>query len=267
MLYQFVKYSQLGAVAVIEQNRPDKRNAQNQLMLTEIEAALDAATTDASVRVIVIGGIGGHFSAGHDLREGEEKRADLSVEDRWVYEEKHFYGLCLKIWDCPKPTIARVQGACVSGAFMMANMCDLMVASDDAYFADPVVHSLGAASVEVLVHPWVMGLRRAKEMLFTGERMTAAEAREIGLVNRIAPVAELDAACMALAVRIAEAPPFGIKLTKRSLNHSQDVAGFRAALEAHFTAHELSHFTREYRATTTRGLGAAVDQGKRLLAG
>ena len=74
----------------------------------------------------------------------------------------------MSLWRCPKPTIARVQGACVSGAFMMANMCDLMVASDDAYFADPVVHSLGAASVEILVHPWVMGLRRAKEMLFTG---------------------------------------------------------------------------------------------------
>ncbi|KTE26382.1 MULTISPECIES: enoyl-CoA hydratase [unclassified Sphingopyxis] len=267
MTYDLVKYGQTGAVAVIEQNRPDKRNAQNQLMLTEIEAALDRAATDASVRVIVIGGIGGHFSAGHDLREGEEKRANLSVEERWAYEEKHFYGLCLKIWDCPKPTIARVQGACVSGAFMMANMCDLIVASDDAYFADPVVHSLGAASVEILVHPWVMGLRRAKEMLFTGERMTAAEANAIGLVNRIAPVAELDNAAMALALRIAEAPPFGVRLTKRSLNHGHDLAGFRSALEAHFTAHELSHFSREYLATVTRGLGAAVDQGKRLLAG
>ncbi|MBO9378914.1 enoyl-CoA hydratase [Sphingomonas histidinilytica] len=267
MDYEAISYERSGAVAVIVQNRPDKRNAQDQRMLTEIEHALGEATRDADVRVIVIGGAGDHFSAGHDLKEGEMKRSNFSVEERWAYEERHYYGLCLRIWDCPKPTIARIQGACVAGAFMMANMCDLIVAAEDAYFADPVVHSMGAAAVEVLVHPWVMGLRRAKEMLFTGERMTAAEAREIGLVNRLVPRAELDEATMALALRIAEAPPFGIRLTKRSLNNGQDLAGFRAALEAHFTAHELSHFTREVGETMARGLGKAVDHGKRVISG
>ena len=266
MSYEMIVFSKAGAVASIIQDRPDKRNAQNQQMLTEIEHALDDATRDPSVRVIVIGGTGDHFSAGHDLKEGEAKRSALSVEERWSYEERHYYGLCLKIWDCPKPTIARIQGACVAGAFMMANMCDLIVASDDAYFADPVVHSMGAAAVEVLVHPWVMGVRRAKEMLFTGERMTVSEAREIGLVNRVVPRGELEAATVALAQRIAEAPPFGIRLTKRSLNHSQNLAGFRMSLEAHFATHELSHFTEEVGETMARGLGKAVDDGKKLIA-
>ena len=261
-----IAYTQSGAVVTIAQDRADKRNAQNQQMLIEMEAAFARASADPSVRVVILGGLGEHFSAGHDLKEAERERSHLSVEQRWIYEERHYYGLCLKIWDTPKPTIARVQGACVAGAFMMANMCDLIVAADDSYFADPVVHSMGAAAVEVLIHPWVMGMRRAKEMLFTGERMYAAEARAIGMINRIVPRAELDEATMALAARIAAAPPFGLRLTKRSLHQGYDIAGFRAALEAHFTTHELSHFTDEVGAVMKRGLGKAVDDGKRLLA-
>jgi enoyl-CoA hydratase len=210
----------------------------------------------------VIAGRGEHFSAGHDLKEAQAKRADFTVEQRWAYESQRYYGYCLRIWDCPKPTIAQVQGACIAGGFMVANMCDLVVAADDAYFADPVAHTLGTAAVEVLVHPWVMGLRKAKEMLYTGMRMGAAEAHAIGLVNRVVPRERLDAETLALAQRIAEAPPFGLRLLKRSLNRSLDAQGFRVALEAHFDTHQLSHMTEEFAAARDAGLARAIDKGK-----
>ena len=145
---------------------------------------------------------------------------------------------------------------------MVANMCDLIIASDDAFFADPVCRTLGAAAVEVLVHPWVMGLRTAKDFLFTGRRMYMEEAQRIGMVNRVVPGAELDAATMALAEEVAAAPPFAIKLTKRALNRTADIQGFRNALMAHFDTHELSHMSQEFQAVRDRGLASAIKAGR-----
>jgi enoyl-CoA hydratase len=257
-----VAVERIGAVARIWHNRPGARNAENTPLLDAFETALDAAVGDPEVRVIILAGRGDHFSAGHDLKEAIAERTRYSVEERWAYETERYYGYALKLWDCPKPTIAQVQGACVSGAFMLANMCDLMLAAQDAFFADPVAQSLAAASVEVLVHPWVMGLRKAKEFLFTGQRMDAAEAHRIGLVNRVVPRAELDAATLALAEQIARTPPFALTLTKRSLNRTAEIQGFRAALAAHFDTHQLSHVTAEAMGIRAEGAARAIATGK-----
>jgi enoyl-CoA hydratase len=161
-----------------------------------------------------------------------------------------------------KPTIAQVQGAAVAGGFMVANMCDLVVASGDAFFADPVCRTLAASAVEVLCHPWVMGLRSAKEFLFTGRRMGAAEAHRLGMVNRVVPRAELEAATTALAEEIAAAPPFAIKLTKRSLNRAAEIQGFRSSIMAHFDTHQLAHVSEEFKQMRERGLASAIARGK-----
>ncbi|GGG44560.1 enoyl-CoA hydratase [Caldovatus sediminis] len=256
-----------GAVLRLLHDRPEMRNAESQTLLDELDAALREAIADETVRVIVIGGRGDHFSAGHDLKEAAARRAGFGVEERWAYEELRYLDYALRIWDCPKPTIAEVKGACIAGGFMVANMCDLIVASDDAFFADPVCRTLAAAAVEVLVHPWVMGLRAAKEFLFTGRRLGAEEAHRIGMVNRVVPRAELEAATMALAQGIAEAPPFALRLTKRSLNRTLDIQGFRAAIAAHFDTHQLSHMTDEFRRTREAGLAGAIARGKAATTG
>jgi enoyl-CoA hydratase len=261
-VYHDIDYRVEGPVAYILHARPELRNAESKRLLDEMDAALDQAAADAAVRVIVIGGQGDHFSAGHDLKEAQRDRQGFTVEERWAYEQKRYFDYALRIWDCPKPTIARVQGACIAGGFMVANMCDLVIASDDAFFADPVVRTLSCAAVEVLVHPWVMGLRRAKEFLYTGERMTAAEAREIGMVNRLVPRAELDAATQELAEKISGTPPFALSLIKRSLNRCFDAQGFRTALSAHFDIHQLSHVTDEFARMREGGLAGAIDRGK-----
>ena len=249
-----------GAVRRILLAREAQRNAQSQQMLDELMTAFDEAGRDDSVKVVVLAGKGAHFSAGHDLKQAQAERANFSVEERWAYEETRYFDYSLRIWDFPKPTIAQVQGACVAGGFMIANMCDLVVASDSAFFSDPVGHTLGAAATEVLIHPWVMGARKAKEMLFTGSKISAQEAHAMGMVNRVVSDADLGEATLALAQQIAKAPPFGLRLIKRSINRTLDAQGLRTALAAHFDTHQLSHLSAGFLSARDRGLASAIQK-------
>jgi enoyl-CoA hydratase len=255
---QLIEVERLGAVGRIAFNRPQARNAQNTQLLDELDQIFESLEKDSTVRVIILAAKGPHFSAGHDLREGAARVGDFTVEARWAYEEERYFKYCMRIWDSPKPTIAQVQGGCIAAGFMVANMCDLLVASDDAYFSDPVVHTLSAAAVEVLVHPWVMGLRKAKEMLLTGGRISASEALAIGMVNKVVPLEDLSQATLELAEQVSRAPPFAARLIKRSLNRSLDAQGFRVALNAHFDTHQLSHRSEEYMEARRRGLDSAL---------
>lgn len=259
--YTALAVTQSGPVLRIAHNRPEARNAESTQMLDELSDALDRAASDPMVGALIIGGEGPHFSAGHDLKEALADRGHYSVEERWEYEAERYFGYALKIWDFPKPTVAEVRGACLGGAFMVANMCDLMVASKDAYFADPVLFSIASASVEVLIHPYVMGLRRAKEFLFTNERMDAAEAYRIGMVNRVVEGEQLRETAHALAQKMSEAPSFAFKLTKRSLNRTLDLQGFRTALSAHFETHQITHVTAETQALRATGAGSLIARG------
>ncbi len=263
MEYTEITYELLGPVLRICHNRPKQANAESEKLLAELDHALSCAKNDDKVRVVIIGGVGKHFSSGHDLTDPLSTRRDLNPEQIWLWESEHYMGNALRVWDFPKPTIAQVQGACIAGGFMVANMCDLMVASEDAYFSDPVAHSLGAAAVEVLVHPWVLGLRKAKELLFTGQRLSAAEAKEWGMVNHVVPRAELEEFTLALANRIAEAPPMSMRMLKRSLNRTADMMGFRTSVMAHFDTHQLSHATDEHRAIVAAGMQASMEAAKK----
>ncbi|MBB4631672.1 enoyl-CoA hydratase [Sphingosinicella soli] len=260
--YSEILYEQIGAIARISHNRPAARNAESKLLLNELNDAVLRAGADADIRVIILAGVGDHFSAGHDLKEAQTSRSAFTVEERWDYEILHYFEFALRIWDLPKPVISQVQGACVAGGFMVANMCDLMVASEDAFFSDPVCQTLGTAAVEILIHPWVMGLRQAKDMLFTGRRISAKEGFEMGMVNRLVARADLESTTLALAEQVAKAPPFALRLTKRSLNRGYDMQGFRTALQAHFDTHQLSHNSAEFMAARDKGLGGAIAEGK-----
>lgn len=263
MDYNDISYEKHGAILRICHNRPDKGNAQSTRLLAELDDALEQAKSDDDVRVVIIGGQGKHFSAGHDLMDGMELRGDYTVEQHWVWEQEHFLGNALRIWDLPKPTIAEVSGACIAGGFMVANACDLVVASEDAYFSDPVLHSMGAAAVEMLVHPWVLGLRKAKELLYTGGRISAAEGKEWGMVNHVVPREELESFTMKFAEQIAKAPPNAMRMLKRSLNRTADMQGFRNAINAHFETHTISSSTREFWDIVNQGTKSMVASGKK----
>jgi len=186
-----VSSERLGAVARITMQRAEVRNAQNTELILALDEAMRAAATDDTVRVVVLAGAGPSFSAGHDLkavvgetREDAWRKLRRTPEGRFKHERELYVEKCLAIYHLPKPTIAQVQGHCVAAGLMLAAMCDLIVAADDAVFSNPVLRMTGAG-VELLVEPWELGVRKAKEFLFTGSQIDAAEAYRIGMVNRI----------------------------------------------------------------------------------
>ena len=208
-----IRYEVDAAVATITMNRPEVANAQDSALIDEIDAALDLADADDAVRVVILAGAGKHFSAGHDLKalvagDGDDPWVAVreTPEGKFEHEKTMYFERCLRIHDFRKPTIAAVQGSCVAAGLMLAAMCDLIVAADDAVFSNPVLRLTGAG-VELLVEPWEIGIRKAKEFLLTGDTIDAQEAWRLGLVNRVVPRAELDAATRELAERIALVPP------------------------------------------------------------
>jgi len=237
--YTTLLQAQTGAVRTITTNRPDVLNAQSRILLEELDDAFNRAVDDDSVRVIILAGAGKHFSAGHDLGSREEmedqKKTALEPgfkgEYRRIYDR--FYENTMRWRDLPKPTIAQVQGYCIMGGMMIASACDLIVASDDAQFADRAVR-WGGAHVQYFSMPWELGPRKAKEFLFTGDFFTAQQAAEAGLVNRVVPRARLEEETMKLAQQIAERDPFALKFAKASVNETMDAQGFRAAMEGAF---------------------------------
>jgi enoyl-CoA hydratase len=191
--------------------------------------ALDAAATDDAVAVVVLRGAGRAFCAGYDLNEDAE--AGVQDSGRWYAELEHSTAQMLRILDHPKPVIASVHSYCLAGGTDLMLACDLAVAADDAYFGYVDVR-FGSGVVSMFL-PWVVGVRKAKELLFTGEdRIPAHEALRIGLVNRVVPRDELDDATLALAREIARNEPFVVQITKRAVNRAWDVAGFREAMAA-----------------------------------
>ena len=161
-------------------------------------------------------------------------------EGKFQHEKTMYFDRCLRIHDFRKPTIAAVQGSCVAAGLMLAAMCDLIVAADDAVFSNPVLRLTGAG-VELLVEPWELGIRKAKEFLLTGDTIDAQEAWRLGLVNRVVPRAELTAKARELADRIALVPPVTAQTVKDTLNHTGTLMGKRDALKYHFMAHHWVH--------------------------
>ncbi len=238
-------------VARIVLNRPEAANAQDKDLLYKLNDAFDKASHDTEIRVIILAANGLHFSSGHDLRDRLSMRGYEPVscwggyrkpgaEGVLAYEEEMFLGLCWRWRNLPKPTIAAVHGLVIAGGLMLMWPCDLVVAARDAVFADPVV-ALGVNGVEYFAHPWELGPRRAKQMLFTGEHLSAEEAHRIGMVNYLVDPEDLDTFTLELANKIASRPTMAITLAKQAVNQSVDAQGFWAALQGAMSLHQLGH--------------------------
>lgn len=274
-----VLYEQRDKVVLITLNRPEQRNAQNTKMTLGLDDAFQRFSQDDSAAVAILRGAGKHFSAGHDINSDDmdydehfERRGtwwrhvDKEVAERYMsYEEEYYLGMCRRWREIPKPTIAMVHGACIAGALILAWSCDLIVASDDAFFADPVVRA-GVPGIEFFAHPWEMGARHAKEFLFLGERVDAQRARELGMVNRVVARDDLETATLDLANRIATMPRFGLALAKQAVHQAEEAMGLRTGIDAAFALHQLAH-AHNYATTGSAMLGQTVEtlkQGARL---
>lgn len=249
-----VLYSVENGIATVTMHRPGFNNVQNSQMTYALDAAFRCAVDDDEVKVIVLCGSGKHFSAGHDIgTPGRDinkpfERTQLwwdhtnkpGAEQLFVREQEVYLGMCRRWRDLPKPMVAMVQGACVAGGLMLAWVCDLIIASDDAFFQDPVVR-MGIPGVEYFAHVHELNPRIAKEFLLLGERMSAERAYQMGMVNRVVARDELQAKTYEIATRMAAQPRMGMALTKMVVNKAQDMQGLRDTMDMAFGYHHFAH--------------------------
>ncbi|NTY61281.1 enoyl-CoA hydratase [Mycolicibacterium sphagni] len=247
-----------GRIAVITLDRPKQRNAQNRGMLVELGTAFELAEEDDTVRVVILRGAGPCFSAGHDLGSSDDVRersggpgqhptyqcngGTLTGAAARHRQEWHYFFQNTKRWrNLRKITIAEVHGLVLSAGLMLTWCCDLIVAAQDAVFADVVGTRLGMCGVEYFGHPWEFGPRKAKELLLTGDSLSADDAHALGMVSKVFPTDELSERTIEFARRIAKVPTVASLLIKESVNQTVDAMGFSTALDACFSLHQLNH--------------------------
>ena len=244
---EFIDYERDDAIGVITLDRADARNAQHPPFLEELDSAYREAEADSEVKVIVLKANGPHFSAGHDISQGARKyfAEDLTesasgAEKLYAWETENYLGLTRRWRDIPKPTLAAVHGKCIAGGLMLCWPCDLIIASEDAQFSDPVAR-MGIGGVEYHGHTWELGARKAKEFLFTGQFIDAQEAYRLGMVNRVVPREELVKHTMELAREISQMSSFALRMAKQAVNRTLDNQGQWTAMQAVFDMHHLGH--------------------------
>ena len=265
-----ILYEVADGVAWITMNRPGFNNAQNGQMTYALDDAFNRAVQDDNVRCIVLGGNGKHFSAGHDIgtpgrdvHKHFENRLMVpghvnkpAAELLYTREQEQYLGMCRRWRDVSKPTIAMVQGACIAGGLMLAWVCDLIVATDDAFFQDPV-NRMGIPGVEYFAHAFELPPRVAKEFLLLGERMTAQRAEQFGMVNKIVTRDELRATVAEMAAKLVAQPRLGNWLTKQAVNHVEELRGKRSAMDAVFHMHHFAHAQNDLvQGSAIAGMGA-----------
>jgi enoyl-CoA hydratase len=226
--YDTILVEHAGPVAILTLNRPDRVNALDRRMLMELGQALDRLEADTACRAVVVTGAGGNFSSGFDLKEQMATRP--SGVESWREILDSDFDTVMRFWHLANPTIAAVEGHCLAGACELALACDITIATANAVFGEPELKF--GAGIVVMILPWLVGPKRAKEIIFSGaDRIPAVEALRIGMINR---VVERDAksAAVELARHIAVVDPRLVKETKRAINRTFEIMGLVEALEA-----------------------------------
>jgi enoyl-CoA hydratase/carnithine racemase len=230
MTTPLVTYAVEGRIALITLNRPDKLNAISPELKRALVERFHEADRDAAVSVVVLGAEGRSFSAGYDISPNPARAARRGNALAWHESLTDDVALEMTPWDMRKPVIASVQGHCLGGGCELVMMCDLTIAADDALFGEPEIRfsNVGPA----LVMPFVIGYKRARELLYLGDPIDAQTALQYGMVNRVVPKAELAAATMKVARRMALISPESLAATKLAINRGAEAAGFRNAIRA-----------------------------------
>ena len=229
MEFEAIAYRVEHSIAHLTLSRPARANALNSRMLEEISRAMDLAEADEEVRAVVIMGAGAAFSSGFDLKEQMERRP--TGFDQWKPILRKDFDAVMRFWHCPKPTIAAVRGPCLAGAFELSLACDITIASETAFFGEPELKF--GAGIVVMLLPWLVGPKIAKEIIFLGEdRLSVERARELGIVNQIVPDEALEAKAAIIAGHLSAIDPDLVKRTKQAINQSLERQGLVDALEA-----------------------------------
>ena len=238
MSHDNIVYEVTDHIARITFNRPRYRNAQSRRLLEELDDACATAATDGEVRVICLFGAGDHFSAGHDLgtpdelADRKERPMQEGVRGRFSHSREQYVDKTLRWRNVPQPTLAAVHGYCIFGGWIIASAMDILFAAEDAMF-------LGS-NFQYFSIPWDMRPRQAKEILYQSRFIDAAEAKELGLVNRVVPRERLEAETLEYAADVAKNDPFQLRMIKMAVNQMQDSQGFQGHINAAHLMHMMS---------------------------
>lgn len=268
-----ILYEAKDGIAWITLNRPEFHNVQNSQMTYALDDAFMRAVDDDAVKCIVLKSDAKHFSAGHDIGSpGRDFHSSFDrrlmwydyankpgAEKAYIREQEVYLGMCKRWRNIPKPTIAQVHKGCIAGGLMLAWVCDMIIASDDAFFQDPVLQ-MGFPGLEYFAHTFELNTRIAKEFLFLGERMSAERAYQMGMLNRVVPREQLAAEVLKVAQRIVEQPRLALQLAKQACNHMDTLAGKEAGIDASFGYHHFAHAQNQL----TKGDYIAGFDGKKM---
>jgi len=230
MTSSLVTYAVDGRVGVVSLNRGDKLNAISGDLKRTLVERFHEADGDPATSVVILRAEGRSFCAGYDISPNPARAARKGNTLAWHESLTDDVALEMTPWDMKKPVVAAVQGHCLGGGCELAMMCDITIAADDAVFGEPEIRfsNVGPA----LIMPFVIGQKRARELLYLGDTIDAPTALQYGMVNRVVPRAELDAAALKFARRMALIAPEALAGTKLALNRGADAAGFRNAIRA-----------------------------------
>lgn len=267
MSYQTITYDKDAPIATITLNRPEKLNALSEDLQMEVRDALeDAGWADDEIRVVVLKGAGRSFSAGFDISGGDERPDGVQMRHQFLDNTRTFSGGTWwdVFWNNPKPIIAQIHGYCIAGGLATATFCDLRICADDAKFGAPEIRTGGPYIPAVW--PWVVGMTKARELLYTGNLIDAAEAKRLDLVNQVVTPEELDEAVRAQALTIAKLPQATVRYNKKLINMAYELMGVRQVIERSMeleamalvsprSSPEIEHFEH---LRQTEGLNAAL---------
>lgn len=235
-------------------NRPDKRNPLSNELRTEMFHALETGDQDPDVRVTIIRGAGPCFSAGYDLQSNVAEGQPFYTAGGLANWPRHVVEGFFKIWDLAKPVIAQVHGYCLAGGTELATACDLVYVAEDAKIGYPVVRSISPPDNQF--YPWIVGMRRAMEMMLTGDHISGLEAVECGFANRAFTEADLEHEVLHIAQRVAMTPSDLQQINKRAVHRQMDAMGIRAGIRAGTEMQQLATYT-----ATTQAHLAEIREG------
>ena len=264
MEYQNLLFEKKDGIGYLTLNRPDKLNALSRELMAELRLALDMIEDDPEVEVVILTGAGRAFSAGFDIgaKEGEPEIYDRTA-DEWRSHLKQNIDTFLKIWHSSKPYIAAINGYALAGACELAQICDIKIASENAVLGEPEIRF--GTGPPVLITPFSVGLAKAKELLLTGETLTAQEAERLGMINRVVPLDRLMAECEKTARKITKIARVGVKFNKAAINHAFENMGFLNTIYHNLDLVTLFDITRTEeqeafnKIRKEKGLRAALD--------
>ena len=261
MEFETLIYEQVAErVARLTLNRPEKLNAMSGQLLRELDHALDTFEADPDASVVIIRGAGRAFCAGYDLTPQGEAHGEFTVTaDRLGL--KKIIERWQRLWSVPKPTIAQVHGYCLAGGTELVGHCDIVIAADDAQFGHPAGRAVGVIPT-LSLWPYLIGMRKSKELFFTGDSLSASEALDWGLINRVVPRDQLDDATLSLASRVALVPLDLLMLHKAAVNRYFEIMGLRAAEQSaadlDVIAHQTPAVLQWNKTSQSRGLKEAL---------